>query len=202
MLDPGAEQLLFLKAEDHLAPGGPALELEEPVVVTFTDAERRAHVARIGRRGEEVLVEVGDLSELRRPPARGAPRGPGRPLRRQPGPFRAAGRFPTIPLTCGENEHPVPGAAGRVGARTGGARRSEPAGPGHRGATSLDAALEGTRRPLADRRGAARSQSLMTTGLDARLVDVMQRRGVSEPYAHQADAIERALAGEDVLVAA
>ena len=38
-------------------------------------------------------------------------------------------------------------------------------------------------------------------GLDARLVDVMQRRGVAEPYAHQAEAIERALAGEDVLVA-
>ena len=67
VLDPVLEQLLFLKAEDHLAPGGPALELEDPVLVTFTDAERRAHVARIGRRDEEVLVEVGDLRARLRP---------------------------------------------------------------------------------------------------------------------------------------
>lgn len=38
-------------------------------------------------------------------------------------------------------------------------------------------------------------------GLDPRLVDVFKRKGVEEPYAHQARAIERALAGDDVLVA-
>ncbi len=37
--------------------------------------------------------------------------------------------------------------------------------------------------------------------LDPRLVDVFKRKGVPEPYAHQARAIERALAGDDVLVA-
>lgn len=38
-------------------------------------------------------------------------------------------------------------------------------------------------------------------GLDPRLVDVFKRKGIEEPYAHQARAIERALAGDDVLVA-
>lgn len=61
VLDPVLEQLLFLKAEEHLVPGGPALGLEDPVTVTFEDAERRRSVARIGRVGERVLVEVGDL---------------------------------------------------------------------------------------------------------------------------------------------
>ncbi len=37
--------------------------------------------------------------------------------------------------------------------------------------------------------------------LDPRLVDVLQRRGMREPYSHQAQAIEHALAGRDVLVA-
>ena len=37
--------------------------------------------------------------------------------------------------------------------------------------------------------------------LDPRLVDVLRRRGMQEPYAHQARAIEHALAGRDVLVA-
>ncbi|MBL6755581.1 MAG: DEAD/DEAH box helicase [Planctomycetes bacterium] len=37
--------------------------------------------------------------------------------------------------------------------------------------------------------------------LDERLVEVFQARGVQEPYAHQAAAIEAALRGEDVLVA-
>ncbi|MEZ6013747.1 MAG: DEAD/DEAH box helicase [Planctomycetota bacterium] len=36
--------------------------------------------------------------------------------------------------------------------------------------------------------------------LDPRLVDVLQRRGMQQPYAHQARAIELALAGRDVLV--
>jgi DEAD/DEAH box helicase domain-containing protein len=36
--------------------------------------------------------------------------------------------------------------------------------------------------------------------LDPRLVDVLQRRGMQEPYEHQARAIEHALAGRDVLV--
>lgn len=67
ILDPVLEQLLFLKAAEHLVPGASALVLEDPVVVTFTDAERREHVARIGRRGEEVLVEVGDLRAKLRP---------------------------------------------------------------------------------------------------------------------------------------
>ncbi|MEC7233138.1 MAG: DUF4340 domain-containing protein [Planctomycetota bacterium] len=67
ILDPVLEQLLFLKAEEHLAPGGPALDLEDPVVVTFTDAERQEHVARIGRQGADVLVEVGDLRARLRP---------------------------------------------------------------------------------------------------------------------------------------
>ncbi|MEE2941259.1 MAG: DUF4340 domain-containing protein [Planctomycetota bacterium] len=67
VLDTVLEQLLFLKATDHLPPGGPALELEDPVVVTFTDAERRVHVARVGIRGDEVLVEVGDLRARLRP---------------------------------------------------------------------------------------------------------------------------------------
>ncbi|MEM6571854.1 MAG: DEAD/DEAH box helicase, partial [Planctomycetota bacterium] len=37
--------------------------------------------------------------------------------------------------------------------------------------------------------------------LDPRLVEVFRARGIEEPYAHQADAIEAALRGEDVLVA-
>ena len=37
--------------------------------------------------------------------------------------------------------------------------------------------------------------------LDERLVEVFRARGIEEPYAHQAAAIEAALAGEDVLVA-
>jgi len=67
VLDAVLEQLLFLKAEEHLAPGGPTLDLEQPVLVTFTDAERRDHVARIGRRGDQVLVEVGMLRARLRP---------------------------------------------------------------------------------------------------------------------------------------
>lgn len=67
VLDAVLEQLLFLKAEEHLAPGGPSLDLEQPVLVTFTDAERRDHVARIGRRGDQVLVEVGMLRARLRP---------------------------------------------------------------------------------------------------------------------------------------
>ena len=39
------------------------------------------------------------------------------------------------------------------------------------------------------------------TELDSRLVEVFQSRGILEPYAHQALAIEAALRGEDVLVA-
>ena len=37
--------------------------------------------------------------------------------------------------------------------------------------------------------------------LDERLVEVFQARGIQEPYAHQAAAIDAALRGEDVLVA-
>ena len=39
------------------------------------------------------------------------------------------------------------------------------------------------------------------TQLDPRLVEVFQSRGVLEPFAHQAEAIEAALRGDDVLVA-
>lgn len=67
VLDPVLEQLLFLKAEEHFAPGGPAPELENAVTVTFTDAERREHVARIGRSGEDVLVELGELRARLKP---------------------------------------------------------------------------------------------------------------------------------------
>ena len=174
--------------------------------MTFTDAERRAHVARIGRRGEEVLVEVGDLRARLAPglAARGPPRGPGSAAEAAGGPFRAAGRFPTIPLTCrGRTNIQCPGAAGRVARAHGRARRSR----SRLGPEGIAERLRSTQpwkgrvvhwRTAAARPGRNRS---WPDGLDARLVDVMQRRGVAEPYAHQAEAIERALAGRTSLVA-
>lgn len=103
----------------------------------------------------------------------------------------------------GESEQQGPGGAGAMGARTGGARRSR----SRLGPEGIAERLRSTQpwkgrvvhwRTAAARPGRTRS---WPDGLDPRLVDVLQRRGVAEPYAHQAEAIERALAGEDVLVA-
>lgn len=104
-----------------------------------------------------------------------------------------------------ESSDSAPGGAprGAPGARSGGARRAKrrlgPEGIAER----LRSEEPWKGRIVHWRHAAARPGRTRPwpSALDPRLVDVLQRRGVAEPYAHQAEAIERALAGEDVLVA-